>query len=975
MTELRAQLERALGGAYTIERELGGGGMSRVFLAEESALGRTVVVKVLPPELTGDVSIDRFKREIQVAARLQHAHIVPVLTAGETDGLPYYTMPFVEGESLRARLDRAGALPIVEAVSVLRDVARALKYAHERGIVHRDIKPDNVMLADGSAVVTDFGIAKAISASRTNPATTTLTQAGMALGTPAYMAPEQAAGDPATDHRADLYAFGCLAYEMLAGKRPFTEASPHQLLVAHMTKPAEPVTLHRAETPAPLAALVARCLEKDPADRPGSAAELLRALDGVSGEPAPAVIRRTSPDSPRRRITPPAAWAAGGLIAIAAGIMLMRALGIGPVASLLAAGKFSAKEAVLVTDFTVINADSSLGRVLSDATKATLAQSSVITLLPPAAVGAALVRMERPRTSRLDLPLAQDLANRNGIKAIVDGQINGLGSGGGYIVTVRLVTADSLKELASFRRTADNAQGLIDVIDKLSRQLRGRVGESLKDVRAAPSLARVTTSSLEALEKYTEADRAEALEVNRPRAMDLLREAVAIDSTFAEAWRKLAMIETVGGASTESADSAFRQAYRYRDRVPEVERRFIEGSYFSLGPGRDRSKAVAAYEEALRLGDTIRTAYNLGMRYVSRREFAKAESLFRAGQRVGAFDDRARGLAPARALAFEGKYAAADTVYAEALRRFPNWRLPKLYRLDLLYLRGDTGAFRLAVDSVATHGDSVARDWASQKTIQLALLDGRERNAARSYAAANASLGRPSPNQRLARLVDPVAQEMRLRMQHDRAALARELDAALVEAPLASGTEAERLYFPVALAYAHAGRADRARAVLAKYDAEVKDTALRRSQLPERQNVLGEILLAENKPLDATVEFRKSDRLPDGPAHECTVCLPFALARAFDRAGVTDSAIVYYEQFLTAPFPDRLVTWMDPLYRPRFTKRLGELYESRGDVAKAADWYRRFLALWQHADPELQPEVQDSRERLRRLADLEGRAR
>lgn len=346
------------------------------------------------------------------------------------------------------------------------------------------------------------------------------------------------------------------------------------------------------------------------------------------------------------------------------------------------------------------------------------------------------------------------------------------------------------------------------------------------------------------------------------------------------------------------------------------------------------------------MGDTIRTAYNPGMRYVSRREFAKAESLFRAGQRVGAFDDRARGLAPARALAFEGKYAAADTVYAEALERFPNWRLPKLYRLDLLYLRGDTGAFRRAVDSVAARGDSVARDWASQKAIQLALLDGREREASRLYAAASASLGMPSAPERLARLIDPAAEEMRLRMRRDTAALARELDAAGAEAPLARGAEADRQYFAVALAYAHAGRSEKARAVLAKYDADVKDTAVRRSQLPERQNVLGEILLAENKPLDATVEFRKSDRLPDGPAHECTVCLPFNLARAFDRAGVTDSAIVYYEQFLTTPFPDRLITWMDPLFRPRFTKRLGELYESRGDVAKAAEWYRRFLALW-----------------------------
>ena len=279
---LRDQLQKTLGASLSIERELGGGGMSRVFLAHDTALDREVVVKVLPPELTAGVNVERFNREILLAAKLQHPHIVPVLNAGEMDGLPWYTMPFVEGESLRARLDRGGALSITETVGVLRDVAKALSYAHERHIVHRDIKPDNVLLTGGSATVTDFGIAKAISASRIEGGTQGLTQVGTSIGTPVYMSPEQAAGDPDTDHRADLYSFGCLAFELLAGRPPFIEKSPRKLLAAHMGEKPQPIVELRLDTPAALAELVMRCLEKEAADRPQSAGDLVRVLETVT---------------------------------------------------------------------------------------------------------------------------------------------------------------------------------------------------------------------------------------------------------------------------------------------------------------------------------------------------------------------------------------------------------------------------------------------------------------------------------------------------------------------------------------------------------------------------------------------------------------------------------------------------------------------------------------------------------------------
>ena len=279
--ELRDHLQAALGNAYVIERELGGGGMSRVFVATEAALGRRVVIKVLPPDTAAQVSIERFKREITVAAQLQQAHIVQLLSAGDAGGLPYYTMPFIDGESLRARLIREREFPISETINVLKEVARALAYAHQHGVVHRDIKPDNVLLSGGSAMVTDFGVAKALSAS-TNAEGSNLTTSGVALGTPAYMAPEQATADPLTDHRADIYAFGVMAYELLTGQPPFAGRPPHATLAAHVKEEPEPVERRREAVPPALAQLVMRCLAKRPADRPQSAGELVRALENIA---------------------------------------------------------------------------------------------------------------------------------------------------------------------------------------------------------------------------------------------------------------------------------------------------------------------------------------------------------------------------------------------------------------------------------------------------------------------------------------------------------------------------------------------------------------------------------------------------------------------------------------------------------------------------------------------------------------------
>ncbi len=286
MTQLD-NLRAALADRYTIGEDVGSGGMATVYRARDVKHDRDVAVKVLRGDVAESIGGERFLREIRIAAKLQHPHILPLLDSGDLDGTLYYVMPMVEGESLRERIDREGELPVNEAIRLVREVTDALAFAHAQGIVHRDIKPDNVMVSGRHALVTDFGVAKAVSEATGDDKVTTV---GVALGTPAYMSPEQAAADPHVDHRADLYAVGVLAYELLTGSPPFSGATPQQVLAAQVTQTPRPITEMRPAVPEVLASVVMRCLEKKAADRWQTAEELLGQFESsetVSGGMTP----------------------------------------------------------------------------------------------------------------------------------------------------------------------------------------------------------------------------------------------------------------------------------------------------------------------------------------------------------------------------------------------------------------------------------------------------------------------------------------------------------------------------------------------------------------------------------------------------------------------------------------------------------------------------------------------------------------
>jgi len=312
------RLAAALDGRYRIDREVGAGGMATVFLAEDLKHHRMVAIKVLREDLAAVVGASRFLREIEIAARLQHPNILPLLDSGEANGLLYYVMPFVEGRSLRQRLEGEGPLPVAEVVRILVEVTDALAYAHAQGVVHRDIKPDNVMLSGRHALVTDFGVARAVSAATSGHAVTSV---GIALGTPAYMSPEQAAADPLLDHRADLYAVGVLGYELLAGRPPFVGGSPQQVLADQIAARPEPIGTRRSGLAPALEHVLMKCLEKRPEDRWQGGEELLAQLEALATPSG-----GTTPLQRKRRIAMarPRVWAIGTLGVALGAAMLWR---------------------------------------------------------------------------------------------------------------------------------------------------------------------------------------------------------------------------------------------------------------------------------------------------------------------------------------------------------------------------------------------------------------------------------------------------------------------------------------------------------------------------------------------------------------------------------------------------------------------------------------------------------------------------
>lgn len=1021
-------LKAALADRYQIEREIGSGGMATVYLARDLKHNRQVAVKVLDPDLAERLGAERFLREIELAANLTHPHILPLFDSGEAGGFLFYVMPFIEGESLRSRLTKEKQLPVEDAVQIIREIADALAYAHEKGVIHRDVKPANVMLEAGHAVLADFGVAHAVAEAKEDR----LTRTGTSLGTPTYMSPEQATGEQDLDGRSDQYALGCVLFEILAGHPPFTGAQVEAVVRQHLTEQPPSVTQARPAVTEEVVAVINRALAKNPADRFKTTGEMAAALalttkpaqEGAKATPlyerpiwqvlagwavaslvvfgasgtltdvvglpswvstvtgliclaalplvlATALVQRRVP---RGFETPSAAplpgyhtrltwrtvgFAVGGAFVLLGtgtlGYLGMRAIGIGPVSTLMAQGVLEERDVLIVADFLDHTGDPTLALALTEAIRTDLTQSPTVRMMSPGEMTAALQRMERVPHGQVTSIVAREIAMREGVKAVLAGEINAAGTG--YLLTAQLVSAESNEILTAVRVTARDSTQVIDAIDELSARLRERIGESLRTIHRSPSLSRVTTASLPALRRYSRALEAED-QGNVDRALALLEEAVVLDTAFAMAYRKLGIMMGNRMLSRAGTIDALTRAYQHRERLTEREGYLASASYYRSVTGEDE-RAIQAYEAMLDLDpDDSWALNNLGVVYGDRREHAKAAQVYAHAFEVDSLSPLSI-LNLAHTKMDLGDYAGADSVIDVAASLFPDDPSVAERQAQLHHARGEHDRAFAVVDSMREATQSPYWQLGRAPVILMFLdaLMGRTSSADRRMDEFTAVVDRLGTGGLYLMFASRMAEYDVYERGRSAEALAL-LDAA-VDMVFDSLAPEDRRYFDLARAYAVAGNIDRARELLAEGE-RVLDQSFLRQVRGDYHSARGHIALAEKRFSEAVSEFKLMDA-----ALGCTICPLHGMGTAYRLSNEPDSAVAVFERYVNTPRSGNMVN--DAVWLPSVYVHLGELYEERGDRDRAADYYNRLVDLWHDADPELEPRIEMARRALERL--------
>jgi serine/threonine-protein kinase len=604
-TGARAQLadlvNAALAGRYLLERELGHGGMATVYLARDLRHERLVALKVMHPDLCLGAGPERFLREIRTTARLDHPHILPVHDSGEAQGLLWYTMPYVEGESVRQRLERAGPFPVEEALRVAREAADALDCAHRRGVVHRDVKPENIMLSGGYARVADFGIATALVAAGDGGR---LTATGISIGTPAYMSPEQAGGARALDGRSDVYSLGCVLFEMLTGQAPFTGPTPQAVIASRFLQSPPPVGQLREAVPPAIEDAVTRALAREPADRFQTAAEFAQALAGLPSTASVGPRRRPPRPAPpgRRR------WLVLGvsLLVLAIGFGLWRQLRVRPgvaAADQPPPGAIGARRlAVLPFEHVGDSAEAYFADGITDEVRGKLATLAGLEVIAGASSG------EYRRTVKP----AREIARELGVRYLLVGKVQSEKPPGGGPPTVRV--SPELIEVGGpgppTTRWQEPFEAPLTGVFEVQAAIAARVAEALGvalGVGERQALARPLTRNLDAYRAFVRGEVAKGANAASARqSLPYYEQAIALDSGFAEAWARASMAHSnvFGGGGVPSpaeAAAARAGADRALALAPDLpEARLALGSYYMFVL-KDIGKALEQFSEGLRL--------------------------------------------------------------------------------------------------------------------------------------------------------------------------------------------------------------------------------------------------------------------------------------------------------------------------------------------------------------------------------------
>ena len=862
-----------------------------------------------------------------------------------------------------------------DAVEITREVAHALDYAHREGVVIATSSPRTCCSAEGQALVADFGVARAVGAAGEEA----LTGTGLAIGTPAYMARSRPRRPGRWAH--DIYGLGCVLYEMLAGEPPFTGRTPQATVAKRMAYPAPSVLVVRPNVPRTVDEALRKAMATVPADRFATAAQFAQALEASSVPEAATDLAAVSGRKlSSRRVLVRGMLALAALATIAGGYMTLRGLGIGSPKTLLSTGMLKQRERILIADLQSRTPDSLLGLAASEALRTDFAQSSVVRIVPATQVAEVLQRMRRPAAERLDAGLAREVAIRQGIKAMVTGEVTALGDG--YLLSVQLVSPQSGEVLAAEREAAEDVTKIVPAIDRLSKRLRETIGEPLRSLRSEPPLDKVTTSSLEALWKYTQAIRVGDGERDFGRGVPLLEEAVALDTGFATAYRVLGgYLFAVG--ERERGVEAFKKAIQYRDRLTDLERDHTMALYYGEVTF-ELDKAAAAYRAALdRHPNDSLALNNLAGIYSALGQPARAETLLRrlitldslqgAEQgRVGpGSPDDPKGPNAWMGLTFTqvglGKLREAKLTFQRAVERYGNINSIESSGLLLWTAVGDYSTAEIrGKEFLEKYTGAEDRRFAIQQLAQIASARGRLALSERYFRESMAvSSKQPSAAPYLEDAVSLGFLDMWYRRQPGRGL--ETMEAALRRYPLASLKPMDRPYLSIAVAYAVAGKPQKARELLTEYEQQVEPSYRRRGE-PFRRWAWGQIALAEARTADAVSEL---EAFAAANPRDCMPCGLAALAQAYDRAGQQDSAIAVYERYITTPDIMRLA-WIlrlgnDGTQLAPAHKRLGELYERRGDRDRARAHYARFVELWRECDPELRPAVDEVKQRLLQL--------